>query len=39
LRFFIEALMLKRRPFYEKAKYILKGSEILPADVVEMVRN
>lgn len=39
LRSFIGALMLKRRPFYEKAKYILKGSEILPADVVEMVRN
>jgi len=39
LRSFIEVLMLKRRPFYEKAKYILKGSEILPADVVEMVRN
>lgn len=39
LKSFIEALMLKRRPFYEKAKYILKGSEILPADVVEVVRN
>ncbi len=36
---FIEGLLVKRRPFYEKAKYILKGSEIAPAQVVELLGN
>jgi len=39
LRSFIELLMQKRRPFYERAKYVLKGSELLPSDVVELVVN
>lgn len=39
LREFIEAMMQKRRPFYEKARYILKGSEILPDQVIELVRK
>jgi shikimate kinase len=34
LHVFIEGLLAKRRPFYEKAKYILKGNEIKPAQVV-----
>jgi shikimate kinase len=34
---FIEMMMLKRRPFYEKARYILRGSEILPDQVIELV--
>lgn len=37
LRKFIEGLLAKRRPFYEKAKYILKGSEITPAQVIELL--
>lgn len=36
---FIEMMMEKRRPFYEQAKYILKGSEILPDQVIEFVRK
>lgn len=39
LKSFISELMLKRRPFYEKASYILKGSEISPDDVAELVRK
>lgn len=39
LKSFIAELMLKRRPFYEKASYILKGSEISPDDVAELVRK
>jgi len=39
LKSFIAELMLKRRPFYEKASYILKGSEIFPDDVAELVRK
>lgn len=34
---FIEGLLAKRRPFYEKARYILKGSEITSAQVVELL--
>ena len=37
LHVFIEGLLAKRRPFYEKARYILKGSEITPAQVVELL--
>ena len=36
---FIEMMMVKRRPFYEKARYILKGSEISPDQVIEIVRK
>jgi len=39
LRGFIESMMQKRRPFYEKARYILKGSEIFPGQVIELVRK
>jgi shikimate kinase len=38
LRLFIEGLMLKRRPFYEKSSHILKGKDILPEQVLELVR-
>jgi len=38
LRLFIEGLMQKRRPFYEKAHHILKGNDILPEQVLELVR-
>ncbi len=31
---FIEGMMEKRRPFYEKARYILKGKSISPEDVL-----
>jgi len=36
LYIFIEGLLAKRRPFYEKARYILKGSEITSAQVVDL---
>lgn len=39
LKSFIAELMAKRRPFYEKASYIQKGSEISPDDVAELVRK
>lgn len=39
LKSFIRELMLKRRPFYEKANYILKGAEIKTNDIVDLVRN
>jgi shikimate kinase len=39
LRQFIGELMQKRRPFYEKARYILKGKEILPAQITEIVNQ
>ncbi|MBW8333466.1 MAG: shikimate kinase [Prolixibacteraceae bacterium] len=39
LKLFIEEMMLKRRPYYEKARYILKGSEIKPEQVLEIVKN
>lgn len=39
LRNFIDGLLEKRRPFYEKAKYILKGEEILPQQVINIVQN
>jgi shikimate kinase len=38
LLLFIEGLMQKRRPFYEKAKYILKGKEILPKQVISLLK-
>lgn len=36
---FIEEMMLKRRPYYEKARYILKGSEITPDKVIELLKD
>ncbi len=39
LRVFIDGLLEKRRPFYEKASYILKGSEIMPRQVIDIVSN
>ena len=39
LHHFIDEMMLKRRPFYEKARYILKGSEIKPDQVIELLKN
>ena len=36
---FIEEMMKKRRPFYEKAHYILKGSEIRPEQVMELLNG
>lgn len=38
LREFIGELMKKRRPFYEKAHYILKGTEIKPDQLIELVK-
>lgn len=38
LRLFIEGMMQKRRPFYEKARHILKGKDIFPEQVLELVR-
>jgi len=35
---FIEAMMEKRRPFYEKARYILKGNEIQVDQVVRLLK-
>ena len=37
LHHFIEEMMLKRRPFYEKAQYIIKGNEIKPEQVLELL--
>lgn len=39
LRVFIEGLMEKRRPFYEKARYILKGAEIFPDQLIRLVKS
>lgn len=36
---FIEMMMQKRRPFYEKASYILKGAEISPEQVMELIKH
>lgn len=36
---FIEGLMEKRRPFYEKARYILKGAEIFPDQLIRLVKS
>ena len=37
LHHFIEEMMQKRRPFYEKAQYILKGGDIKPEQVLELL--
>jgi shikimate kinase len=39
LHHFIEEMMQKRRPFYEKAQYILKGSEIKPEQALRLLEG
>lgn len=39
LHVFIEEMMLKRRPFYEKARYIVKGGEIKPEQVLQLLES
>jgi shikimate kinase len=34
---FIEEMMFKRRPFYEKSRYTIKGNEIKPEQVIELL--
>jgi shikimate kinase len=36
---FIDEMMLKRRPYYERARHILKGSEIKPTQVIELLQQ
>ncbi|WP_299582791.1 shikimate kinase [uncultured Sunxiuqinia sp.] len=36
---FIENAMAVRRPFYEKAKCILKGDQILPEQIIAEIKN
>ena len=36
---FIDEMMKKRRPFYEKAKYILKGKNISPEQIIQIIQN
>lgn len=36
---FVEGMMLKRRPFYEKARFVLKGSEITPEQVIGLLNS
>lgn len=36
---FIEGMMQKRRPFYEKASHILRGKEILPEQVTALIES
>ena len=38
LRVFIEKLLSKRRPFYEKASYIVKGSNISAEQVIQIIK-
>ncbi|HAQ20257.1 MAG TPA: shikimate kinase [Prolixibacteraceae bacterium] len=39
LHHFIDGMMQKRRPFYETARYILKGKDILPEQVIELIQS
>lgn len=39
LHLFIDQMMLKRRPFYEKAWYIIQGNEIKPEQVLALLDN
>lgn len=39
LKLFIESLMQKRRPFYERAHYVLKGNEIHPQQIIDVVKS
>lgn len=36
---FIEGMMLKRRPFYEKAKCVLKGKNIMPEHIMAEIET
>lgn len=36
LVYFIDEMMLKRRPFYEQARFVLRGKEIQPEDVIRL---
>jgi shikimate kinase len=37
LHHFIDEMMLKRRPFYEKARHILKGSKITSEQIISLL--
>jgi shikimate kinase len=39
LHHFIEEMMLRRRPFYEKARYTIKGNEIKPEQVLSLLNG
>jgi shikimate kinase len=39
LHHFIEEMMQKRRPFYEKARYIIKGEDIKPEQILELLNS
>ena len=39
LHSFIERMMVKRRPFYEKASCVLKGKDILPEQIIEVITS
>jgi shikimate kinase len=39
LHLFIEEMMLKRRPFYEKARHVIKGEEIKPEQVLSLLNS
>jgi len=39
LKEFIEGMLVRRRPFYEKAAYILKGNAISQDDVIALIKN
>jgi len=39
LHHFIDEMMLKRRPYYEKAKYIIKGNEIKHEQVLSLLKG
>ncbi|MBL7973254.1 MAG: shikimate kinase [Prolixibacteraceae bacterium] len=39
LRIFIEGMLAKRRPFYERARYVLRGNEIPVRQVVDLIRS
>lgn len=39
LHHFIEELMQKRRPFYEKSRYILHGKDIYPEQVIQIIQS
>lgn len=36
---FIDGMMEKRRPFYEKAKYILKDKNISPEQIIQIIKG
>jgi shikimate kinase len=39
LHHFIEEMMQKRRPYYEKARYALKGNEVTPEQVIKLLKG